>query len=147
MIEVTVKIPEERLGEFYELVGSWLSMSQRRVESDVVAPADSSVKEWANADDDVPLARTVWERFSPHAKGLFSLLMDRPGQKMSGDDLASTLAIPNGKYGIAGVLAWPGRHCAAVGRPPLWKWEAGPLGGSASFWMEEEVAELFKRIR
>jgi hypothetical protein len=148
MIDVTVKVPEERLGEFYELVGTWLSGERRGGGADVASFADpSTTREWANTDDDVALARTVWEQFSPHARAVFSLLMDHPGQKVSGDDLAAALAIPKGKYGIAGVLAWPGRRCAAVGRRPLWKWEAGPAGGSASFWIDKEVADLFKKIR
>ena len=78
---------------------------------------------------------------------MFSVLMDNTGRKVSGEDLASMLGIPNGKYGIAGVLAWPGRHCATVGRLPLWEWEDGPVGGSANYWAEQEVAELFKRVR
>jgi hypothetical protein len=73
--------------------------------------------------------------------------MDNPGQKVSGEDLAAELAIPNGKYGIAGVLAWPGRHCAAVNRFPLWSWEYGPVGGSADYWVDKEIADLFLRVR
>jgi hypothetical protein len=72
------------------------------------------------------LARSVWGKFSPGAKALFSLLMDEPGRKVSGKDLASTLDIPNGASGVAGVLAWPARHCAAVNRVGPWRWEYRP---------------------
>lgn len=155
MIDVTVKVPEEYLGEFYEVFGRWLAEKQHGVDegltgsaTDLVVGADTLEEEgWTNADDDVPLARVVWQKLSPRAAAMFSLLMDHPGHKISGDDLAATLDIPNGKYGIAGVLAWPGRHCAAVNRLPLWQWEYGPPGGSASYWVDQEVADLFKRVR
>ena len=147
MIDVSVKIPEERVGEFYELVGRWLSGDLQRPDVDLPEPPDSLAKEWTNTEEDVRLARVVWEKLSPHATAVFLLLMGHPGRKVSGDDLAATVKIPNGKYGIAGVLAWPGRHCAAVGRRPLWRWESGPPGGSASFWVDKEVADLFKRVR
>jgi hypothetical protein len=147
MIDVTVKVPEERVGEFYELVGRWLSGDQHLAGPDLAGTSDSSAKGWRNTDDDVPLAREVWGKLSSHARALFVRLMDSPGQKMSGEDLAEELGIPNGKYGIAGVLAWPGRHCAAVKRLPLWNWEDGPVGGSADYWVDQEVADLFERIR
>src|SRR5207247_3163795 len=97
--------------------------------------------------DDVALARVVWEKFSPRAKALFSLLMDHPGHKVLGEDLAATLNIPNGKSGVAGVLAWPARHCAAVNRVVPWRWEDGPEGGGAYYWVDQEVADLFKKFR
>jgi hypothetical protein len=147
MIDVTVTIPEDRVADFYELVGRWLSGGLQRTGADLPEPADSPAKEWTDTEGDVRLARVVWEKLSPRAMAVFSLLMAHPGRKLSGDDLAATVKIPNGKYGIAGVLAWPGRHCAAVDRRPLWRWESGPPGGSASFWVDKEVADLFERVR
>jgi hypothetical protein len=145
MIDITVKVPEERVPEFYALVGSWLSgeLEGGEARSGPSTPAS----EWTNTDDDVPLARIVWNKLSPQAKELFSLLMDNPGSKISGEKLADTLNIPNGKYGIAGVLAWPGRHSAAVNRAVPWEYEPGPVGGSANYWMETDVAELFRKVR
>ena len=72
-----------------------------------------------------------WEKFNPRAKALFSLLMDHPGHKETGEGLAATLDIPNGKSGVAGVLAWPVRHCAAMNRVVPWSWEDGPEAGGA----------------
>ena len=147
MIDVTVKVPEELVGELYAAVGRLLAGHPDRATVQSSEPADVPVREWRNTDDDLLLAREVWGRLSPNAAAMFSRLMDSPGQRVSGEDLAAELEIPNGKYGIAGVLAWPGRHCAAVHRPPLWSWEYGPAGGSADYWIESDVAELFKRIR
>ena len=145
MIDVTVKIPEERVGELYELVGRWLSgepLEDAGGDAHGTAP-----KNWANTDDDLVLARVVWEKFSPRAKALFSLLMDHPEHKVSGADLAATLDIPNGTSGVAGVLAWPARHCAAVNRVGPWWWEYGPDGDGASYWVEREAADLFNKVR
>lgn len=147
LVDLTVKVPEELVGEVYGALARLLARDQPQVALELAESADSSPEEWSNTDDDVPLAHDVWEKLSPNAKALFSRLMDNPGQTISGEVLAAELGIPNGKYGIAGVLAWPGRHCAAVNRIPLWSWEYGPVGGSADYWMKKEVADLFRRVR
>jgi Family of unknown function (DUF6416) len=145
IIDVTVKIPEERVGEFYELVGRWLS-GEHVGDKMTEAPA-ATLMNWTNSDDDLALARVVWGKFSPRAKALFSLLMDRPGHKVSGEDLAAVLDIPNGRSGVAGVLAWPARHCAAVNRVVPWRWEDGLEGGGVNYLVDQEVADLFKKVR
>lgn len=145
LIDVTVKIPEDRVGVFYGLVGRWLSGEQS--EDEVTEAATDAPKAWTNSDGDLVLARLVWEKFSPRAKAVFSLLMDRPGHKVSGEDLAATLEIPNGKSGVAGVLAWPARHCATVGMAGPWWWEYTAEGDGAYYWMEPEVADLFKKAQ
>jgi hypothetical protein len=144
LIDVTVKIPEERVGDFYELVGRWLSGEQL---TDEVTDAPAGPRNWTNTNDDLVLARAVWEKFSPRAKALFSLLMDQPGHKVTGKDLATTLDIPNGTSGVAGVLAWPARHCAAVNRVRPWLWEYRPEDDNAYYWIESKVADLFKKVR
>ena len=89
----------------------------------------------------------VWEKLSPRAKAVFSLLMDHPSEKMSGEDLASACDIPNGKYGVAGVLAWPGRHCAGVNRHLSAKWQEGSDESGGLYWFEPETADLFRKAR
>ena len=144
LIDVTVKIPEERVGDFYELVGRWLSDEQL---ADEVTDTSAGPKSWTNSNDDLALARSVWQKFSPRAKAVFSLLMDQPGDKVSGKYLASTLDIPNGTSGVAGVLAWPARHCAAVNRVGPWRWEYRPEEDKTYYWIEPKVADLFKKVR
>lgn len=143
MIDVTVKIPEDRVSAFYSLVGRWLAGD---LDEDGPEPATIKPSEWTDSEADLPLARTVWEKFSPRAKAVFSLLMEKPGEKVSAEDLASKLDIPNGKYGVAGVMAWPGRHCAAVNRTLPFSYEDGPVGAGAQYWMNAEVAALFSRV-
>lgn len=144
MIDVTVKVPQERLADFYAMFGAWLAgADHEQMDS---APT-SEVSAWQNTDEDFVLAQVVWEKFSDRAKSLYSTLMDSPEQRFSGEDLAEALHIPNGKYGVAGVLAWPGRHCAAVGRPLPSRDEEGAVGASSSYWMTKEVASLFRKVR
>jgi hypothetical protein len=147
MIDVTVKVPEELVGELYAAVARLLAGDRDGAALQSAETAHASPREWSNTDDDLPLAREVWGKLSSNAIALFSRLIDNSGQRISGEDLAAELEIPNGKYGIAGVLAWPGRHCAAVRRIPLWSWEYGPAGGSADYWMEEDIADLFRKVR
>jgi hypothetical protein len=144
LIDVTVKIPEERVGDFYELVGRWLSEEQL---ADEVIDTSAGPRSWTNSNDDLVLARSVWQKFSPRAKAVFSLLMDQPGDKVSGMYLASTLDIPNGTSGVAGVLAWPARHCKAVNRVGPWRWEHLPEEDRTYYWIEPKVADLFKKVR
>ena len=133
------------MGEFYELVGRWLSGEQSGDET--TGSPSASKKNWTNSAEDLALARLVWDKFSPLAKALLSQLMDQPGRKVSGEELALTLDIPNGKSGVAGVLAWPARHCAAVNRVGPWSWEDGPVGAGAYYWVNREVADLFKKAQ
>ena len=131
--------------KFYELVGRWLSGEQPGDE--VTGSPAASTKNWTNSADDLALARAVWEKFSPRAKALFTLLMDHPGHKFSGEELAVTLDIPHGKSGVAGVLAWPARHCAAIHRVVPWSWEDGPEGNGAYYWVNREMADLFEKVQ
>jgi hypothetical protein len=146
MRKVTVLVPDEpeRVAEFYERHGRWLGGLD--VEDGEEVNAVESVN-WTDSDQDLALARVVWAKLSPRAKALFELLMGTPNRKFSGEDLAETLDIPNGKYGVAGVLAWPGRHSHAVGRWLPVRYEEGPVGGSANYWMTSEVASLFGRAK
>lgn len=145
MIEVSVKVPEDRLGEFYELVGRWLAGEQVKAGS-TARSTTTARRKWKNSDDHLPSAREVWTQFSPPAKALFAQLFNNPERKFSGEQLADMLGIPNGKYGVGGVLAWPARYCTALNYEGPWQWEEGPVGGSACYWAEREVADLFKKI-
>ncbi len=54
--------------------------------------------------------------------------------------------IPNGIYGVAGVLSWPGRYLVKLGRELHFEAEYNPQGGS-SYWMKPELADLFRQAR
>jgi hypothetical protein len=142
LIDITVKVPEERLPDFYSMYGRWLAGAD-----DASRPTEEGLEgrhPWATGDED--LASEAWGKFSATAKALFSMLIDNPGRKFSGVELAEALDIANGKHGVAGVLAWPRRHCAAVGREWPWLWEYME-DENARYWMTDEVADLFRRAR
>jgi len=126
------------------MYGRWLAGAD--VETAVEDNA-AQVIEWSDTADDAALAKVVWSKLSDRAKGLFNTLMDNPDKKYSGEDLADMLGIPNGKYGTAGVLAWPGRHSNGVNRHLPVLYEDGPKGGSANYWMTSEIASLFRKVR
>jgi hypothetical protein len=144
MVEITVPVPDDRVAQFYEMFGRWLKGTDGPGIGDV---ADVQLVQWSNSNEDAALARKVWVKLSPRAQALFRLLMSEPGKRFAAKELADTLDIPHGKNGVAGVLAWPGRHSYAVGRWLPVRYEDGPVGSGAFYWMEPEVAELFRQVR
>ncbi|WP_201778158.1 DUF6416 domain-containing protein [Mycolicibacterium chubuense] len=144
MIDMTVKVPEERVADFYQMYGAWLNGEPAETATVVAASTDRDLKSWSSVDEE--LAAEVWGRLSEPAKRLFSILIDNPGQRFSGQDLADLLDISNGKHGVAGLLGWPGRHCHAVNREWLWSF-AYPDGELAEYWLTPENADLFRGAR
>lgn len=141
MKEVTVLVPEDRVPAFYAMVGKWLA-------GEDLEEVPNQIRGWDPTDDeDEVLAKIVYDKLSARGKAMFDLLIDDPDTRYSGLEIADKLEIPNGKYGVAGVLAWPGRHCAAVGRHLPISYEDGEVGESAKYWMDPEVADLFMRVR
>lgn len=136
LVDVIVKVPQSRIPAFYARVGEWLSDDAR----------DGSVAAQPWSDEDITLARDLLGKLSPPARRIFDVLGTSAGQKYSADELAATCNIENGKYGIAGTLAWPGRYCRGYGRVmPI---ETATADTEAtSYWMERSVALLFARAR
>lgn len=145
MGNVTVPVPDGREGEFFEMFGRWLQGGTDATASPT-AP-EAQVQSWVNSDSDLERAKRVWSKLSDRGLALFCELLDAGDEQLNGEQLAVRLGILNGKYGVAGVLAWPGRHCAAVGRPLPVDCEDGPVGGSASYSFPEPARTLFARAR
>ena len=147
MQEVNVLLDEARVEPFYVMFGAWVAgdgADGQTHESPLPFPINGAA-EWADTDEDLALARALWRKWNDRAHGLFGLLMAEPGRRYSGTELAELLDIPNGRYGVAGVLAWPGRHCGAVGRELPSRYEPDPEGGGGRYWMKPEVASLFSK--
>jgi len=148
MIDISVKVPEDRVAEFYAMYGSWLKSSPGYGfdGSDDESPdlVDQPATAWR--PDDLELATAVWHQFSARAQALFSTLIDSPNERYYGEELARMHHIPNGSHGIAGLLTWPSRHCAAAGRSWCWKWNNPDRGGTV-YWMDDELASLFSQAR
>lgn len=143
-IRVSLSVPTHLYGDFLETAGEFINSRLH----DVQPEGDEATIEtihWLEADyaDDLENAIHVYGLLSARGRGLFDLLMDNPDKRFSGDELADILNIPNGRYGTAGTLAWPGRHAQAVGRrlPVYWDRE------THTYWMTKEIASLFREAR
>lgn len=160
MMDVTVKVPENRLVEFYAMHAAWLSAPPQALvlsntfdaERDAMPQPTSSGSEDAKgrqpwSDADAALAAKLWDKFSDPAKALFSKLIDEPDRQFNGEELAEMLDIPNGHSGVAGVLAWPGKYCKKENRELLWKWAYPVEGEPVVYWVEPEVAALLREAR
>ena len=156
MSDVTVPVPSERIAEFYQFFGLWLGGSLNLLDhsnsgsnTSKNMPQKDPIRPWGgDVDSDLDDAAFLWAKFSARARSLFSLLMDNPGKRFTGDEIADTLSIPNGAHGVAGVLAWPGRHGLAIGRnlPSSWH-QDDPDTNETSYSMSAERASLFKVAR
>ncbi|GAA4546371.1 DUF6416 domain-containing protein [Amycolatopsis samaneae] len=137
MIDVTVKVPEDRIADFYTMYGNWLAEQWE-------ADEDALLVEWRPGD--VEPATTLWRSLSDRARSLFTVLMDNPGRKFSGNELGTLLDAPHGRRSIAGLLGAPGKHCLSAGRELPWRWDY-PDGETARYWMTAELAALFRQAR
>lgn len=140
-IIVGAAVPSDRVEEFYGHHAEWLS------QLGAAPAADDSVdlQAWGDDERDVEAAAAVWDKLSDRAQGLMAVFMQEPGRKFAAPALAEQLDIPNGMFGVAGVLAWPKRHAAKVGRPLPVSFEYGQPGEGANYWMEPAVAAVFQR--
>ena len=78
---------------------------------------------------------------------MFSLLIDNPEKEFTGEQIAEECGIPNGAHGVAGVLAWPGRHGAAIGRGLPTEWREDPETLESFYSMPAMRAKMFKAAR
>lgn len=143
MIEVTVKVPEERLADFYSMYGTWLGAPNETAHG-AGSIIDGEPSAWSGADLD--LAKAVWDKFSETAKAFFSALIDNPEREFTVLELARRANVTPERNVIAGVLSWPGRYCNNAGRKSCWRWKY--LEGEVPvYWMSREVAALFRQVR
>ena len=97
-------------------------------------------------EEDLEQARWIYRKLSHPAGQLFDLLIEHPGERFSGNDVASRLGLEKGAHGVAGILAWPGRWCRKLGRELPIDTLAREDGGT-DFSMSAETAALFDRAR
>lgn len=152
MADITVPVPDDRVPEFFSFFGLWLagSLSLPAAASGIAQEPPETpqqIRDWGNTDEDLADAVTLWTKFSPRARAMFSLLIDNPGQEYTGEQIAEACNIPNGAHGVAGVLAWPGRHGAAIGRGLPSEWVVEPETYETFYSMPAERAALFGAAR
>ena len=152
---ITVAVPEERVPEFYVWFASFLSAEPgsppwgpgRRGRGGPRGGPHHGHGEpapWSAADGDE--AAWLYGRLAPPARALFDALIDAPGERRPGNELAARLGLEKGAHGVAGILAWPGRYSRKLARELPIATE-GRADGGTDYYMEPAVAELFAAAR
>ena len=138
MIDVTLKVDEARLAEFYAMYAHWLETSTPAA----TAPdGELKLNGWGLGDEDQ--ARHVWSRMSPQARHLFQLLPAAPDSVPWGD-LANALGPDADATTVGGTLGWPARFAKEVGRTRPTR--AGETPQGTVYWLEPEVKALFDKV-
>jgi hypothetical protein len=150
--QVTVAVPEERVPEFYSWFAAFLGSepgtpppsTDRERRGRRGQRHHGEVKAWSA--DDADQAAWLYGKLAAPARALFDLLIDAPGQRFGGEDIARRLELQKGAHGVAGILAWPGRYCRHLGRPlPIAT--DGRADGGTDYSMDAEIAQLFAVAR
>ncbi len=150
--QVTVAVPEERVPEFYAWFAQFLASEPgtpppfgergRRGPRGMRPPTTASA--WSAEDGEV--AAWLYRKLAPPARQLFDMLLDAPGERIGGEEVARRLGLDKGAHGVAGILAWPGRYCRHLGRVLPIATE-GRSDGGTDYYMEPDAAELFSAAR
>ena len=148
---ITVDVPQERVAEFYLWFAHFLQapagMAPPR------GPRGGFGRGWSGDAErpawsagDAELAHRLYHRLSPPAREMFDLLMDQPGEPISGNALAARLGLDNGAHSVAGILAWPGRWSRKLGRafPIITE---GREDGATDYRMDARTAAVFATAR
>jgi uncharacterized protein DUF6416 len=151
--QITVAVPEERVPEFYVWFASFLAAEggagppMRGHRGRGRGGPHHAFREpapWSAADAEQ--AAWLYGRLAPPARALFDELIDAPGERRPGNEIAARLGLDKGAHGVAGILAWPGRYSRKVARElPIAT--AGRSDGGTDYYMEPEVAEIFAAAR
>ena len=73
-------------------------------------------------------------------------MIDAPGERLAGNEIAARLGLEKGAHGVAGILAWPGRYSRKTGRElPIAT--QGRADGGTDYYMDPAVAEIFAAAR
>ena len=150
--QVTVAVPEDRVPEFYSWFAAFLATEPgtppphpgrgRRGPRGMRHHAEA--RAWSAEDADQ--AAWLYGRLAPPARELFDLLIDAPGERFAGENIAKRLKLDKGAHGVAGILAWPGRYSRHLGRALPIATE-GRTDGGTDYYMDPDVAALFANAR
>jgi hypothetical protein len=151
--EVTVAVPEERLPEFYAWFAAFLaaepgtpppSISGRGRHGPRGPRARGDARAWSA--DDADQAAWLYRKLAPPARELFDMLVDAPGKRFGGEQIAKRLGLEKGAHGVAGILAWPGRYSRHLNRVLPIDTE-GRADGGTDYYMQPDTAALFAEGR
>jgi hypothetical protein len=138
-VEVTVRVPEARVGEFHSWFGAWL-------QSDPASPGPppalppTPLQPWDKTQDG-ELARTVWRSLRHPTPELLLLLLDRSGQPVHYKDLGAPVGLTTG-FAVGNALTWAARAFVAAGKAfPVHTHDAGD---GPMYWFDPELIGLFR---
>jgi hypothetical protein len=134
LVDVTVKVPEGRLGEFHLMYGEWLNQTGPR--NDEVQKA----LEWSSHDKD--LARGMHAALPAKAQRLVTIL-SKEGETDERSLIARLGVTDSSQFN--GINGWVGRIAFAFGRKTPTKWTTG-ADGTRVWYIEPKVAGLFKEL-
>ena len=157
--QITVAVPEERVPEFYMWFAQFLAADpgagpprggpfprggpRGRGPGFGMRP-HFEAEPWSAQDGEQ--AAWLYAKLAPPARELFDLLIDAPGKRFSGNEIAARLRLDKGAHGVAGILAWPGRYSRKLGRELPISTEGRDDGGT-DYYLEDDVATLFAAAR
>ena len=155
--QVTVAVPEERVPEFYVWFAQFLAADPgagpprggpfpRGGRGRGFGPPRPHVEADAWSAQDADQAAWLYAKLAPPARELFDLLIDEPGRRFSGNEIAARLRLEKGAHGVAGILAWPGRYSRKLGREFPIATEGREDGGT-DYYLDEDTATLFAKAR
>ncbi|MEA2309843.1 MAG: hypothetical protein QOI65_2129 [Thermoleophilaceae bacterium] len=156
--QITVAVPEERVPEFYIWFAGFLSAGAggpgpggppwggrgRGGPGHGPRHAFGEPAAWSAADGDE--ATWLYGKLADPARALFDLLIDAPGERRAGNEIAAALGLEKGAHGVAGILAWPGRYSRKLAHELPIATEGRDDGGT-DYYMDPAIAELFAAAR
>jgi hypothetical protein len=150
--QITVAVPEDRVPEFYVWFagflagepGGWGGRGPRGRGPGGPRHAFGEPAAWSAADADA--AAWLYRKLAEPARALFDLLIDAPGERRAGNEIAASLGLEKGAHGVAGILAWPGRYSRKLARELPIATEGRDDGGT-DYFMDPAIAEIFAAAR
>lgn len=133
-VVVTVQVPQERLGDFHQMYGNWLQAGQP---GEGRAP---TAIEWTGRDNG--LSAAMRSRLPKNAWTLLRLLSTEGETEAA--SILQRLGLKDTSQ-LNGVNGWVGRVSHEFGRKTPIKSKL--VAGKPVWWVEPEVAELFKRLK
>jgi hypothetical protein len=135
LVDVTVKVQEDRLAEFYAMYGEWFAAGS------TTGPPRRVRQEWAAGDS--ALARSAWERFPNKPRDLLELLLAE--SELDSEAIVSRLGLKESSQ-VTGLAGWVARVCNEFGRGTPVK--TRPIDGGGTAWrVESTVARMFEEAR
>lgn len=90
-------------------------------------------------------AERLYQQVSPNARRILDYWMDNPGIRSTGEEIAQAVGLRT-KDEVNGSLSSIGTRCKQLGRPHPFKYWEQP-DGNGEFWMEPNMAEIFREAR